>query len=234
MLNIAIIEDDGSFSAQLGGFLERYGTKKGLRFHVERFSNAVLFLEGGCSGYDLVFLDINMPYLNGMDAAGHLRQQDAYVTIVFITSLAQYALDGYSVGAADFILKPLSYDEFFLKFTRILRHLKPRPEASIAVQTQGCLTRVNLSEVRYIESQKHNAVYHLGHESVSRRASLSAIERELGRDFARCNNCYIVNLNYIQSIKGHSVFVDGTELSISQPRRRAFVQRYEEFMGGAR
>lgn len=230
MINIAIVEDEDGAAATLEGYIKQYGKDKNIDFGITRFPNAVVFIEGYKAGFDLIFMDIRMPYMSGMDAAKLLRKNDPLVPIIFITSLAQYAIEGYSVNAIDYIIKPIEYNEFVLKFTRALGRMKLSDMKSTLVRTKDGIIKVRVSEIRYLESLNHNVAYHMGGGKTHVcRSSLTAAEAALGDDFVRCNSCYTVNLAFVQQVKGFTVTVDGEELTISQPRKKKFMQALEDF-----
>ena len=110
MYTIAIVEDDKTQAASLKEYLLRYAAENGEAFAVKTFSNAVIFLEKYTAVYDVVFMDIKMPYLNGIAAAHKLRELDKGVLLFFITSLTQYAIRGYEVDALNYIVKPVEYN----------------------------------------------------------------------------------------------------------------------------
>ena len=99
MIEIAIIEDTDIHARTLQAYLQRFADENQAAFYTTVFHNAVAFLENYSAKYDVVFMDIAMPYLNGMDAAHALRKLDKDVLLIFITSLAQYAVQGYDVDA---------------------------------------------------------------------------------------------------------------------------------------
>ena len=115
---VAIVEDDSQASSQLKEMLLRFGGESFVSFEVDTYSDGLKFISSFHAQYDLVFLDIEMPYLNGMDAAKKIRETDKNVLIVFVTNLAQFALEGYEVQAFDFILKPITYPNLKMKLMR--------------------------------------------------------------------------------------------------------------------
>lgn len=134
MYTIHVVEDDLKTAELLASYLQRYATSRGIDVTVSIFSNAFDFLEGYGEHVDAVFFDIEMPGMTGMDAAKRLREKDSNVTIVFATNLAQFAIEGYSVNAFDFILKPFSYPAMELKFDRIFKELSHKSkEATITL-----------------------------------------------------------------------------------------------------
>ena len=112
MLGIAIVEDDREQAALLETHIKRYAAEHQLVVSVSVFYDAVTFLEKYTQGYQMIFMDIKMPMLDGMDAARFLRERDQKVVLVFVTTMRQYAIQGYDVDAADFIVKPVNYPEF--------------------------------------------------------------------------------------------------------------------------
>src|SRR5699024_9949367 len=102
LLHVAIVEDDQETREQLEEFIRRYGDEHGLSFEIESFADGIQIVERDASRFDIILLDIEMPCMNGMEAAQKLRAADADVVLVFVTNMAQYAIRGYEVGALDF------------------------------------------------------------------------------------------------------------------------------------
>ena len=141
MIHIAIVEDETEHADRLAEFVEKYAEEIHASIKITRFGNAVSLIDGYKADYDLIFLDIKMPYLDGMDAAHKLRELDRDVLIVFVTSMRQYALAGYAVDAADFLVKPIEYADFSLKMARIFKRLVSRTEnktRSFFPSNRGC------------------------------------------------------------------------------------------------
>ena len=138
MVNIAIVEDDAQQAVQLETALKRYSEEFRTPLKTAVFYNAMSFLGKYTAEYDIIFMDILMPMMNGMDAARILREKDEKVMVIFVTNMQQYAIQGYEVGAFDFILKPVSYPEFKLKFTRALSKLMPQKKAaSVLIKSES-------------------------------------------------------------------------------------------------
>ena len=132
-MNIAIVEDDGKEAEALLSYIKKYGEKSGTSFDVKIFSDAENFLESYKQGLDIVFMDIELPGMNGMDASKRLRALDRSVTLIFVTNMARFAVNGYEVGAFDFIVKPVTYGSFEIKF----RYAPRRFAAQIRVRTRS-------------------------------------------------------------------------------------------------
>ena len=151
MIKIAVVEDNKKDQAILTEYLKKFSA----RFEIETFDSAVLFLTDYKPKYDIVFMDIEMPYLDGMSAAAKLRQVDNCACLIFVTNLAQYAIKGYEVAAFDYIVKPLTYANFAMKMTRILTHIDTKTQKEVLVRTSDGIVRVDVSDIMYVEIAAH-------------------------------------------------------------------------------
>ena len=111
-------------------------------------------------------MDIQMPDINGMDTARRLRGMDRNVLLIIVTSLAQYAIEGYEVAAMDYILKPVQYFSFAMKLTRAIWRLDADAGESLRVANSNGSSRIRLRDILYIEITGHTITYHT-HEEAS-------------------------------------------------------------------
>ena len=234
MVNIAIVEDDAQHASQLELALQAYSSEFGTPLKVTVYPNAMGFLSKYTAEFDIVFMDILMPMMNGMDASRLLREKDSRVMVIFVTNMQQYAIQGYEVGAFDFILKPVHYPEFKLKFTRALSKLLPQKKAAnIIIKTDNGMVRLTPELITYVEVQQHHCIYHTHTESFRQYQTMKSAENQLaGYGFARCNNFLLVNLACVTRIDGMNVHLGDTILQMSYPRRKAFLDQFLAFSGG--
>ncbi len=233
MINVAIVEDNKQDSERLESFLVKYQGENKVDFDIKKFEDPTPFLKTYHSDYDLIFFDIQMPNMNGMDAAKEIRKIDKKVLIVFITYLGQCAIQGYQVEALDFVVKPIEYDEFKLKIERALCRIHKDEKKFIMIKQRATEIKILQEDIIYVESMHHRTFYHTANEIYKVTTPLSKIEKILDQDmFARCNNCYLVNLRYVTGIIDHDCQLGDITLQISQPRKKEFLSRFIDYMEG--
>lgn len=137
MIRAVIVEDDGEAADLLEGYIKRYAAESGIVFMIDRFDNAITFLENYDVGYDIVFMDIEMEDLDGVSAARLLRKRDRSVTLIFVTNMAQFAIKGYEVDALDFIVKPVKYYDFAFRLKKAVSRLNEKEEQYLPVSIAG-------------------------------------------------------------------------------------------------
>lgn len=224
MIRIAIVEDQDAAANVLRECLDRFGAESGESFRVSRFSDPVNFLDPYL-GYDLVFMDIEMPHMDGMEAARQLREVDSQAKLIFVTNMARYAAKGYEVEALDFIVKPVAYSDFAFKMKRALSAIRMGKRREIMITQSSGLVRFSSDELLYVEVRGHKLTYHLLDREVEARGTMDSTAEALDSlDFLRCNSCYLINPRYIEWVRGHTVKVGNDELAISHPRRKQFLE----------
>ena len=197
MYRVLVVEDEADEAATIKAHLERFGSTRGVDFSVTWLKTAFdLISQSG--KYDLVFLDIDLPGINGMDEV---------TPIIFVTNLAQYAVKGYEVDALDFMVKPVGYYDFSLRMEKALRKLSANVGRTIPVTTTDGVRVVPLARLDYVEVRNHDLIFHVADDEPLRvRGNLSAFEREnAGGPLLRISKSVVVNMERIDWVRGYAI-----------------------------
>ncbi len=221
-IKIAVVEDDDKTAGAFTGYIKQFAEESGKHFTVDRFSDGDEIVGEYKPYYDIIFLDIEMKRFDGMSAAKEIRKLDNEVILIFVTNLAQYAVEGYSVNALDFILKPVSYPVL----CELLRKLAGKLEAArkqyhILLPSKNGMKKVAASDIYYIECFSHKVTIYTRDEFFSVTGSLNKFEGELaGSSFIRCGRSHILNLAYVDSLTGRELAVGPYKIFVSRPQRK--------------
>lgn len=231
MIHIAVVEDEQKDREIIIDHIEKYAAENNEHIRISRFENARLFLSNYNPIYDLVFLDIQMPLLDGMQAAERLRELDPVVPLVFITNMSNYAVKGYSVNALDFVVKPVAYYSFSAMLSRAIRIAKMKSDELILKTPKGSI-KIPLDSVAYVEALGHQVVYHTDSDEIKLWETLKQQETKLPEDrFVRCSNYCLVNLKHIDGVRGNMVTVAGTEIAVTRTQKQIFMKKLLEYYG---
>lgn len=236
MIKVAIVDDNGEDQNTLQDCLQRFSIESERSFEVKVYNNAVDFLEGYDASADIIFMDIEMPQIDGMRAAKKIRELDKEVVIIFVTNFVQYAMNGYEVNAFDFILKPIRYTNFIMMLKRVVNVLEhKRKDYSVNLFLKNGMARVYVSDIVYIEVINHEVIFHMvQREEIKLRGTLTSWAEKLSdKHFVLCNSCYLINLKYVQNINKDEVSVGGYTLKISQSKRKDFLVEVAKYFGGS-
>lgn len=234
---IALVDDDERFLQTQRGYAERAAGECGVLCEVDEYRDGAGFLERFTDAYDMVFLDIEMPGLDGMEVARRLREVDESVCIIFVTNMAQYAVSGYEVNALDFMVKPVEYPVFRDKFRRALRYQETRRDFTVVVGQDAGMVRLRASQICYLEKDKNKnyLVYHTDMGLLRERGTISQKERLLvSHGFGKCSSGCLVNFRYVEGVSKDCVTVEGQALPLSRRERKPFLSALMAYLGQGR
>lgn len=231
-ISAAIVEDDDLAAQELEHCLSRFGQESGHTFSISGFGEAGSFLRDYQPRYDIIFMDIKMPGVDGMSAAEQLRQMDQVTMLIFVTSMVQYAVQGYDVNAFDFIVKPINPTAFDMKMKRAARALKLSRGSELALNTGGITRVLPSSSIHYIEVMDHELTYHTEQGVFSVRGKLSLVEQKLpAGSFFLCSVSYLINLRYVTQFTGEQVCVAGDWLRVSRSKKKDLAAAVAAYLG---
>lgn len=235
MLRIAIVEDDSATAQTTEGYLDRYAAGNGVSFQTDLYPCAEKLLDGYTPRYELIFLDIRLEGgMTGMDAAQEIRKLDTSVQIIFITSLARYAVKSYEVGALDFVVKPVTYYQFAMKLDKAVRVIRRSEDVNLAVSTVRGVKVLPSREITFLEVSDHDLIYHTEIGQYRTRGSLAKVEEQLrGHSFLRTAVSHLANLRYVSEIDGNTlILTTGERLPISRSRKKEVLAGLASYLGG--
>ncbi|MDD6160101.1 MAG: LytTR family DNA-binding domain-containing protein [Oscillospiraceae bacterium] len=229
MIRVAIVEDNEADAQNLALHMEawrRENEKEMLSCTV--YSDAVKFLEQGGAAVDIVFMDIEMPYMNGMDAALEFRKHNQDAILIFATRATKYAVRGYSVDAIGYLVKPISRRAFSDTFEKALRlHRERTKRRTLVLKVKDGMKRISADRILYIESSSHQLEVVTETETFEIWGSLDKMREQLPDSFVACHRGYIVNLEYVDSVgKGGLCIVGkpGLLIPVSRQKRQEFME----------
>ena len=230
--HIAVVEDSAQDRAVLDSYLEKYQQEKNCHFQITHFSDGDEIALGYKGGYDLILMDIEMTFMDGMSAAEEIRRADPEVLIIFITNSPQYAIKGYAVQALDYILKPLSYYAFCQRMNHVRELLGRRQKHFLTVPCAGGVQKLDASDIYYVEICDHDLLFHTKQGEVHSTGSMRDVEQKLPpENFFRSSKAYLVNLEHVDGIQDEDAIVNGERVQISRAKRKAFLAALNHYMG---
>lgn len=244
MVKIGIIDDEKEAREQLREELARFESEYGLEFKVLEFDSALSYLSAETGACDILYLDIDMPQMTGMELAEKIRETDHEVIIIFCTNLQQFALNGYSVSALGFLVKPVQWYSFRLYLDRAIKvierkaHQWEKQEARKIIVKDGPVSKVvDAADIRYVEVRQHYLLYHIedkktGQETVIKtRGSMQDVAGLLSSyGFVRCSSSFLVNLSHITTVSRLEIRVGQDVLPIGRTYRDTFTKEFFRYL----
>ena len=183
---------------------------------------------------DLIFLDIDMPNLDGMQLAELLRNKS--MQVIFCTAYSEYAVESYEKEAVDYLLKPIAYERFLKAVDKALKIRTKtsrgensgisKEEEHLFIKSGPRIHQVNIHELLYLEKQGHYIVFHTPKEQLLSRMNMNDLLQTLPSDnFIRIHRSYVIALDKIETIEKHAVVIRGKRIPIGDSFRAEFFRR---------
>lgn len=232
-MRIAICDDEKGIREKIKSLVEKQSTD----CHVESFCEGGELLEAAKSpdkGFDIVFLDIQMRGMNGIETARALRKQDDMAVLIFVTAIKEYVFEAFDVSAFHYLIKPIEEQKFMEVFDRAVREVKRHKNGAgkrIFVRTGKRSLTLRPDSILYIENKAKKLEIHTTAEVIEIYAAMSGLEKELGAGFYRCHRGYLVNMAYIAEYSKDSITLsNGDSIYLAKEKYNAFVKTYMRYL----
>lgn len=234
MVAVAVCDDSRKTVDSIKENIEEFGKAIQKDIRVFSYYSGEELLGSYKCNIDILFLDIRMPGMDGVSVAERIRQKDKKVIIIFLTSLVQYALDGYRVDASNYIIKPVSRKRLNMELERWIGELEKKEEPFITIHNDGGDYKILLKSIRYIETYRRNLMVHTDKTDIVCYWKLKDMEEKIGRyGFARSHASYLVNLFYVENIKKLDLMLTtGEILPVGKSKKKAFMEQLGRYWGG--
>ncbi len=235
MLKIALCDDNPTELSRIESFISEYKSRCKDEIYFEVFSGPVELLTKISSGafFDLIFLDVLMPVINGIDVAKEIVKHNKLTQIIFLTSSREFAADSYSVSALDYIIKPINSESLNRAMEKFFERYQKIKSDELVIREKSTISRIPLHNLIYVEVLDHHLIYHMSNTYTIRcRQSLGEIEGMLVKNgkFIRTSRSFIVNMDYVSKIEpGHMTMEDGSRVSISRANFKAVSDAYLKY-----
>lgn len=244
MVKIGIVDDEEEARKKLRSEIARFGSEYHMEFEVYDFDSAAAYLSADTCSCDILYLDIDMPQMTGMELAEKIRRANAEVILIFCTNLQQFALNGYSVSALGFLVKPVQWYSFHMYLDRAVKVLQKRAGRAESGQLRrivvkdGPVSRViDAVDIQYIEVRQHYLLYHIREKQtgqgtvIKTRGSMQDAAGALSSSgFVRCSSSFLVNLSCITAVSRMDLCIGQEVLPIGRAYKESFTREFSRYL----
>jgi len=228
-MRIAICDDEKIFYQDLANHLNYYSQEKATIINFDRYSSGKDLLLSDVS-YDVIFLDYQMPDLNGLEVANKLREKNVKSLIIFLTSYPDIVFDTFKVNAFRFLTKPINKDKLFDALNDILKYYDN--DNFIILTNNSSLSKINIDDIYFVEADNKSSIIHLSDKTIYQPKLLSFFEKALPPDkFFRCHKSFIVGFKHIAKREGYEIIFDNRKsVYAGKTKITEFKNKYIEYL----
>ncbi len=222
-MNIAVVDDEKVIREHIYSLIE----KQIPDCYLEAYATGEELLAAG-KWFDIVFLDIQMEGMNGIETARMLREKQDGIVLIFVTGIREYVFEALDLYAFHYLLKPVDENKFKEVLERAVGEVEKNGEKKWLFIKKRNLT-LNQADILYIESRAKKVEIHIdgARESIEIYATMEELEGQLGEDFYRCHRAYLVNMAHITGYDNNSITItSGDKVYLTKKKYRDFVKTY--------
>lgn len=231
MLELVLCDDEKIYRNDLKKIIATELELSGIEYRITEFSCGEELLSGiSNNDSQIIFLDIEMKDLDGIETAKKLRKQGSRSVIIFVTSYPDFVFQGYEVRALNYIMKPYRLEKITEVLHKALEELEVSTEKYYVIEQRSGTIRIPLSRIRYFSSDKRLIHMVTDTETYDFYDKLNDLENRLSDSFVRIHNRYLIHLKYLNEIQGNQAIVDGKALPVSRSCKSALSIAFAKFM----
>lgn len=230
MIEIAVCDDEKIVQERIIDLIEKQQTD----CHIEDFATGNELLETK-KHFDLIFLDIQMEGLNGIETAQAIREHDKKTVIIFVTAVKEYVFEAFDVAAFHYLLKPIEEVKFAEIFDHavkeILEQKRTQEVPTLFVKAKNRNLTLKQHEIIYIENRANKVAIHTTRDVIEAYYAMSKLESKLGGNFYRCHRGYLVNMAHIMEYSSDTIDMsNGEQVYLAKERYPEFVKEYMRYL----
>ncbi len=229
-MNIAICDDDKEIITQIENYIKSYTKNNIFDYSVDAYYSGEDFVNSN-KKYDIVFMDIYMKELTGVDA---LRQtdKDNAKSIVFMTTSKDFAIEAFNLGAVHYLIKPIKEDDVHIALARSINKNKSSIEPMFKASVGSSIVAIPYSKLIYIESLNKRTIIHTSEKNISNYTPLDTIQEELdSNQFMRAQRSFIVNMANISDFHYDYITLDsGEKITLSRNTQSDLKKQYQDYL----
>lgn len=233
IINIAICDDEKMQVNALTHIVERYFELKGHKFQINKFDGGESLLDSLQQKYfDIIFLDIEMNGVNGIETAKKIRNDHQKSIIIFITAYCDFVFQGYEVKALNYILKPYKPEKIADVLNQALAELNHRQDIFYVIELKSGTYKLNLTNTVYFSSDKRKVCAVTAKDNIEFYDKLDELHKKLPSFFVRIHQRYIININFVSAVEGNVAIINGKTLPVSRVFKQNLIIRFARTMLG--
>lgn len=229
-MNLFLCDDQPEFMAEFEKQLNEYFISRNLFFQLFSYSNGTQLLDSKIYP-DIIFLDIKMEGLSGLETAKNIRKNNSRSKIIFLTSYKQYVFQSFDVDASHYLIKPVNPKKLHTVLDHVIGQLTASSTQFLTFQSGQVTIRLPYSEIMFLEVQNRKIIVHARTETANFYGKLEILEKNLPPQFFRCHRSFIANMDFILRFnKTDLFFTNGETIPVSKRKYPDFSLAFMKFI----
>jgi len=227
MLRIAVCDDERIIAQQIEDMIKKFLPE----CNISKYLSGNDLLES-CLKFDIIFLDIQMENVNGIETAREIRRREEDTVIIFITGIKEYVFEAFDVSAFHYLLKPVNEDKLREVVCRAVKEINKKAEKQqIFIKTRDKSIALDINDILFMENEMRKIAVHTKREIIRFYGVMSELEEKAGDNFYRCHRGYLVNMAYIAEYDNENIYLtNGDKVYLAREKYQDFVKHYMRFL----